>query len=376
MNKRTLAAGTAGFIAVAGIGLFLWNSWAGQKASAQASRGERTVPVMVAKAVKKPVPVRVEALGTVTTMASVAVKPRIDSEIMAVKFEDGARVKQGDVLFQLDGRSIEADMKRVEATIVSAEAQYEMAMRDVKRYTELVAKNAATQVALNNAETQANVSRALADSNKATLEGLKVQLGYCTIRASISGRMSMANVKVGNIARQADITPLATINQTAPIYVSFAVPQRVLPDVRAAITGETATLDVTVPGATDRASGPVTMVENTVDPATGMATARATMPNENELLWPGTLVNTALTLRSDARVTVPSSAIQLNQTGAFVYVVKNNTATVRNVKVERTVDGDAAIEQGLEEGEVVVTDGQLQLTNGTKVSIRSGKAES
>jgi multidrug efflux system membrane fusion protein len=280
------------------------------------------------------------------------------------------------VLFVLDSRSIEADMKRVEATIVSAEAQYEMAMRDVKRYTELVAKNAATQVALNNAETQANVSRALAESNKATLEGLKVQLGYCTIRASISGRMSMANVKVGNIARQADTTPLATINQTAPIYVSFAVPQRVLPDVRTAITGETAMLDVTVPGASDRASGPVTMVENTVDPATGMATARATMPNENELLWPGTLVNTALTLRSDARVTVPSTAIQLNQTGAFVYVVKNNTATVRNVKVERTVDGDAAIEQGLEEGEVVVTDGQLQLTNGTKVSIRSGKAES
>jgi multidrug efflux system membrane fusion protein len=100
------------------------------------------------------------------------------------------------------------------------------------------------------------------------------------------------------------------------------------------------------------------------------------MPNENELLWPGTLVNTALTLRSDARVTVPSTAIQLNQTGAFVYVVKNNTATVRNVKVERTVDGAAAIEQGLEDGEVVVTDGQLQLTNGTKVSIRSGKAES
>jgi RND family efflux transporter MFP subunit len=376
MNKRTLAAGTAGIIAVAGIGLFLWNSWAGQKASAQASRGERTVAVLVAKAVKKPVPVRIEALGTVTTMASVAVKARIDSEIVAVKFEDGARVKQGDVLFQLDNRSIEADIKRVEATIVSAEAQYEMAMRDVKRYTELVWKNAATQVALNNAETQANVSRALADSNKATLEGLKVQLGYCTIRASISGRMSMANVKVGNIARQADTTPLATINQTAPIYVSFTVPQRVLPDVRAAIAGETATLDVTVPGASERASGPVTMIENTVDPATGMATARATMPNEDELLWPGTLVNTALTLRSDPRVTVPSTAIQLNQTGTFVYVVKNNTATVRNVKVERTVDGDAAIEEGLEEGEVVVTDGQLQLTNGTKVSIRSGKAES
>src|SRR5690348_11467802 len=138
MNTRTLVAGTAGVLVAAGIGLFFWNSWAGQKASAQAPRNERTVSGVVAKAVKKPIPVRIEALGTVTTMASVAVKARVDSEIIAVKFEDGARVKQGDVLFQLDGRSIEADIKRVEATIISAEAQYEQAKRDVKRYTELL----------------------------------------------------------------------------------------------------------------------------------------------------------------------------------------------------------------------------------------------
>ena len=376
MNKRALVAGTAGLVVVAGIGFFLWNSGTGQKASAQSSRGGRTVSVLVAKAVKKPVPVRIQALGTVTTIASVAVKARVDSEITAVKFEDGARVKQGDVLFLLDSRSIEADIKRVEATIISAEAQYEQATRDVTRYTELLTKSATTQVTLNNAETQKNVSRGVADSNKATLEGLKIQLGYCTIRAPISGRMSMANVKVGNIARQADTTPLATINQVAPIYVSFTVPQRMLPDVRAALAAETAMLQVTVPGATERASGPVTMVENTVDPATGMATARATMPNENELLWPGTLVNTSLTLRSDPLVTVPSAAIQINQTGTFVYVVKDNTATVRNVTVERTVDDQAAIRQGLEDGEVVVTDGQLQLSNGTKVAIRDGKAGS
>lgn len=331
---------------------------------------------MVAKAVKKPVPVRIEALGTVTTMASVAVKARVDSEITAVKFEDGARVKQGDVLFLLDGRSIEADIKRVEATIISAEAQYEQAMRDVKRYTELLTKNATTQVTLNNAETQANVSRGVADSNKATLEGLKVQLGYCTIRASISGRMSMAAVKVGNVARQADITPLATINQLAPIYVSFTVPQRVLPDVRAAMAGETATVEASIPGSGARAQGAVTMIENTVDASTGMMTVRATMPNDDELLWPGTLVNAQLTLRSDPRVTVPATALQTNQRGTFVYVVNDNAVMVRNVKVERTVDGVSAIEQGLEEGEVVVTDGQLQLSNGTKVTIRGGAAES
>lgn len=376
MNKRTLVLGTVGIVAVAGLGFFLWNSWASQKASVQAPRGQRTVPVVVAKAVKKPVPVRIEALGTVTTIASVAVKTRVDSEIIAVKFEDGARVKQGDVLFQLDGRSIESEINRVEAVIIGAEAQFEQAQRDVKRYTDLVAKNATTQVTLNNAETQANVSRAVADSGKATLQGLKVQLGFCTIRAPISGRISMANVKVGNIARQADTTPLATINQVAPIYVSFTVPQRNLPDVRAAQAAETAMLEVRVPGASAKASGPVTMVENTVDPATGMATVRATMPNENELLWPGTLVNTALTLRSEPRVTVPAAAMQISQEGSFVFVVKDNVVSVRKVTVERTVDGMAAIEKGLEEGDVVVVDGQLQLSSGTKVSIRAPKAES
>src|SRR4029079_3301174 len=289
---------------------------------------------------------------------------------------DGARVKQGDVLFVLDSRAIETEIKRVQAVIAGAEAQFEQASRDVERYSDLVTKNATTVVTLNNEQTQVNISRATADSNKATLEGLRVQLSYCTIRAPITGRISMANVKVGNIARQADTAPLATINQTAPIYVSFTVPQRVLPDVRAAIAAETASLQAIVPGSDEQESGQVTMVENTVDPATGMVTIRATMPNQKEVLWPGTLVNTALTLRAEERVTVPASALQLSQSGPFVFVVKDGAATVRPVKVERTVDKVTAIESGLQEGTVVVTDGQLLLSNGTKVAIQSGNAES
>lgn len=377
MKKRTWIAGAAAGLALAGIGVFFWNGSSSQRAAAQAPRGDqRVVGVTAAKAVRQSVPVRLEALGTVTTMAAVAVKPRIDSEIIAVKFEDGQGVKQGDVLFVLDSRTIETEIRRVEAVIAGAEAQFEQASRDVVRYTDLVAKNATTVVTLNNAQTQVNVSRALAESNKATLEGLRVQLSYCTIRAPIAGRISMASVKVGNIARQADTTALATINQVAPIYVSFTVPQRNLPDVRAAIAAETASLVAVVPGSGARETGQVTMVENTVDPATGMATIRATMPNGKEVLWPGTLVNTALTLRAEDRITIPATALQLSQAGSFVYVVKDNTATVRTVKIERTVDGMSVVESGIEEGDVVVTDGQLLLSNGTKVTIRAGKAES
>jgi RND family efflux transporter MFP subunit len=377
MKKRTAIVGLLAGLALAGLGAYFWNGNASQKAAAQAGRGgQRAVPVTVTKATRQAVPVRLEALGTVTTIASVAIKTRVDSEITAVKFEDGARVKQGDVLFVLDSRAIETEIKRVQAVIAGAEAQFEQASRDVQRYSELVTRNATTVVTLNNAQTQVNISRATADSNKATLEGLRVQLSYCTIRAPITGRISMANVKVGNIVRQADTAPLATINQTAPIYVSFTVPQRVLPDVRAAIAAETASLQAVVPGSNAHESGQVTMVENTVDPATGMVTIRATMPNQDEVLWPGTLVNTALTLRAEERVTVPAAAVQLSQSGTFVFVIKDGAATVRPIKVERTVNKVSAIESGLEEGEVVVTDGQLLLSNGTKVAIQSGKAES
>lgn len=379
MKTRTLVVGVIVGLALAGAGFFYWNGSLAQRTAAEPARGGgggRVVSVTVAKSAKQSVPIRLDALGTVTTMASVAIKPRVDSEIVAVKFEDGARVKQGDVLFVLDSRSIESEIKRVEAVIAGAEAQYEQARRDVQRYSDLVTKNATTIVTLNNAQTQVNVSRALADSNKATLEGLKVQLSYCTIRAPISGRMSMANVKVGNIARQADTQPLATINQTAPIYVSFTVAQRNLPDVRAALAAETASLEAIVPGSDARETGQITMVENTVDPATGMVTIRATMPNQKEVLWPGTLVNTVLTLRAEERVTVPAAAIQLSQAGAFVFVVKDGAAVVQPVKVERTVGDITAIESGLQEGETVVTDGQLLLSNGTKVSIRGSQPQS
>jgi RND family efflux transporter MFP subunit len=371
MTRRTLGVAVVLALALAGAFVIFRDMWPGQNAAAQGPRAsQRTVPVAVAQAEKKSVPVRLEALGSVTTIASVAIKPRVDTEITGVHFADGARVKKGDILFTLDSRQIEAEIKRVEAVIAGAEAQLDQAQRDVTRYTELVARNATTQVTLNNAQTQVNVSRAVAESNKATLENLRVQLGYCTIRAPIAGRVGMATVKVGNIVRQADAAPIAVINQIAPIYVSFTVPQRSLGDVRQALAAETASVEAQVPGTNERATGQVTMIENTVDPTTGMMTIRATMPNQDEVLWPGTLVNTRLTLRNEERVVVPSVAVQQSQAGSFVFVVKDNTAQVRPVKVERTVDGMAAIESGLQDGETVVTDGQLLLSNGTRVTQR------
>jgi multidrug efflux system membrane fusion protein len=350
----------------------MWRSDAGLQ------NGPRIVPVEAIAAVTEDVPVRVVALGTVTPMASVAVKARLDSVITEVHFQDGARVKAGDVLFSLDDRQLVAEIKRVEAVIVGAQAQFEQARRDVERYSELVAKNATTVVTLNNAQTQVNIFGAAMESNRATLENLKVQLGYATIRAPISGRISAANVKVGNFVRSADATPLATIIQIAPVYVSFPVPQRVLPELRQALaqekTQESATVEAIVPGDARRASGRVSMIENIVDAATGTVIVRATMDNKDELLWPGTLVNVRVTLRMEKAVVLPSTAIQVGQEGSFVFVVEDGVARVRPIEVARTLDERTVIGRGLNGGETVVTDGQLLLVDGTQVTLRKPAA--
>jgi len=151
------------------------------------------------------------------------------------------------------------------------------------------------------------------------------------------------------------------------------VPQKNLPDIRKAIAAETATVDAIVPGEQKRASGQVTMIENTVDPTTGMAMVRATMPNQDELLWPGTLISIEMTLRNEEGVVVPSNAVQISQTGTFVFVVKDGAAQVQPVKVERQVGTESVIASGLNGGETVVTEGQLLLSNGTRVNTRSPK---
>jgi multidrug efflux system membrane fusion protein len=378
MKKRTLVLGAVVVLAAAGIAVATRGGFWSGGAVAQAPRqnAPRAVPVEVTTAVKKVAPVRIDALGSVTPIASVAVKPRIDSEIVGVHFRDGAMVNKGDLLFTLDSRAIEAQIRQVQGVLEGAKANLEQAERDVARYTELIAKSATTQVTLNNARTQVNIYRATVDSNIGQLENLNIQLSYCTIRAPISGRASMAAVKVGNFVRQADLTPLATIIQTAPIYVTFALPQGYLPQLRQALANETATIEAVIPGDPRRSSGHVTMIENTVDAPTGTVPVRATMPNTDELLWPGTLVNIQLTFREEEAVVVPSVAVQVSQTGSYVFVIKDDVATIKPIQVARVLGSDSVLASGLDGGETVVTNGQLSLANGTKVVIRTPKAGS
>jgi len=343
-------------------------------AIAQAPQSPRPVAVEVGTAAKKNMPVLLEGIGNVTTMASVAVKSRLDNEIVGVHFADGAKVNKGDLLFTLDTRAIEAQMRQVEGNIARDQAQLDGAARDVRRYTELVSKAATPVTNLENAQTQVATFSGALKADQAALENLRVQLTYCSIRAPITGRISMASVKVGNFVRSADTAPMAIINQTAPVYVTFTIPQKHLPDIRHALAAESANVEIIIPGDTKRANGVVSMIENAVDITTGMALVRATMPNEDELLWPGTLVTAQMTLRTENAVSVPSAAIQASQAGPFVYVVKDRKAVVQPVKIGRVVGNETVITDGLDGGETVVTNGHLLLTNGAAVTVREPKA--
>jgi membrane fusion protein, multidrug efflux system len=285
-------------------------------------------------------------------------------------------VKKGDLLFSLDARAIEAQIAQAEGNVARDQAQLEGALRDMRRYTDLVAKNATPVVNLENAQTQADSFRAAIKADQGALENLKVQLSYCTIRAPIAGRISAAAMKVGNFVRATDVAPLATINQIAPIYVSFAVPQRNLPDVRTALAAETATVEAIVAGDKRRPTGGLTMIDNTVDPTTGMISMRATFDNVDHVLWPGALTTMRLTLRYEEGVVVPAGAVLTGQAGTYVYVVKDKVTNVQRVTVARTNEKETVISEGLAGGESVVTNGHLLLSNGTKVSPREAKAGS
>jgi multidrug efflux system membrane fusion protein len=336
------------------------------------------VPVVVTKVAKKPLPIVIEAVGTVQAIASIQIKSRIDSQIMKVAVDEGALVKEGDLLFQLDSRTLRAQLGQIEAQIRKDQAQVAQAKRDVARFEELLAKNAGTVVNRDTAQTSLKAAEAQLEADEANKASVLTQLSYTEIRAPVSGRIGSINSKAGTVVRVGDnsaSSALATINQVDPIYVAFAVPQVFLPEIRAAM----AKGDVKVVALVDddrKQSGSIAFLENTVDPLTGTVTAKARIGNSNEGLWPGQFVKVEIVLGVEPEaIAVPAPAIQLGPQGPYLFVVKEGVAELRNVVVRRTQGGESVIGKGLEGGEQVVVDGQLRLVNGANVTIRPATPE-
>lgn len=331
------------------------------------------VPVVVMPVTREAMPVAVDAVGTVQSIASVQIKPRMDSQIMKVNVEEGALVKEGDILFELDARTLKAQLGQIEAQIRKDQAQVVQARRDLQRNEELLSKNAGTQVQRDNASTALKAAEAQLEADEASKASVQTLLTYTEIRAPVSGRIGSIANKAGAVVRTGDnsaTSTLATINQIDPIYVSFAIPQIILPDLRAAMAKGPVTVTAIIDDA-KKQSGEMAFIENTVDPNTGTVTAKARIANANELLWPGQFVKVEIVLgiESDA-ISVPASAVQLGSQGPFVFVIKDGVAELRQVVVKRTQDGRAVIGKGVESGEQVVVDGQLRLVQGASVTIR------
>ncbi len=366
----------AACVALIGAGLWWTFGGSGVTTAQQKKKGPPAVSVLTGKAQRKDVPFRVESLGTVQPLMTVVIRSRVDSQIVKVHFEDGAKVNEGDLLFTLDSRSIEAQILQAEATLARDKAQLEKAVRDLERVGGLAAKGTLSQVQEADAKTNVEVLKATVAQDEANLQNLRVQRTYYDVRAPISGRLGVANLRQGAFVRTIDTTnPLATINQIAPIYVAFGVPERFIPELRAA--GDKATVEVSFQSELSLSDGKVAFIENTVDPQTGTILVRGTFPNKDEKLWPGTLASVRVTLRTDPNlVVVPTEAVQSGQKGNFVFVVENNIARVKAVKVARSVDGESVISEGLNGNETVVTDGQLSLRDGSRVEIKTRQAGS
>jgi len=336
-----------------------------------AGRPQGPVPVRVAFATVKPTPMQFDTIGTVQTIASVAIKSRVDAFIDKVLVQDGQFVKAGDVLFQLDSRAAEAQLHQVEAMLARDQTQLVNAQRDVERYKQLVTKDFVSHQQFDTSSTTAKALEATVAADQAQLQNAKVLLSYYTIVAPIDGRVGLVAIKRGNSIKSNDV-PLATVNQIQPIYVSFALPQNNLPELRGAMAQGPVTVRVLPQG--DRGSpieGKVAFFDNSIDTTSGTINVRASFANDAQRLWPGQFVNVSVLVRMDeTALVIPQAAVQTGQNGSYVFVIKpDNTAETRPVAVDRSASGLAVISKGLKPGEKIVTDGQLRLSDGTRVQI-------
>jgi multidrug efflux system membrane fusion protein len=389
------------------------------------------VPVGVATVEQKVVPVQVNAVGNVQAFTTVALKSQVAGQIVRVHFTEGEEVKRDQLLFTIDPRPMEASVRQWEAnvakdraTLRSAEAalaqrraevaqteanlakdvaQMENARVQEQRYralvdqgliardqydqikTNMLALQATVQAdhaAVENAKASAQAAEAMVENaraainvNEAMVDTARIQLAYTTIRAPMEGRTGNLLVQSGNVVKGNDDSPLVVIAQVRPIYVSFAVPEQYLAELKKYRGEGRLKVEAQVEPGRAPVVGAVTFMNNTVDPTTGTIQLKATFANADHALWPGQFVDVVLTLTSGQAIVVPAQAVQPGQKGTFVFVVKaDNTVESRPVKVGRRVAREVVIEEGLKAGERVVTDGHLRLVPGVRVDIRPPKS--
>lgn len=346
---------------------------AGKSEGKQTGRtGAPAPPVTAALAIETEMPVILAAPGTVEPLATVAIKPRVDGQIVEVGFREGDLVAEGQVLFRLDDRLMKAQIQQAQANISRDEASLRDAQSILQRREVLVEKKYVTEASTETARHTVEALKAGIAAGRAQLEMQRTQLDYLVIRAPISGRTGSIGAKLGSTIRSQDALPLVTINQTRPITVSFSVPQTELALLRRALAAKS-TAQITVPGSRPATlTGTIGMVDNQVDKSTGTVQAKVVVENADEILWPGQAVELALTVeKMPGMISVPASAVLPAQQGMLVWVIDaDEKVAPRVVVVERIVGQTAFLREGVRAGERVVTDGQLRLAPGVSVNVQ------
>ncbi|WP_294356458.1 efflux RND transporter periplasmic adaptor subunit [Propionivibrio sp.] len=332
------------------------------------------VPVAVAQAVARDMPIRLQVVGRAEAFESVALKARVDGQVAALLFSEGQHVRQGDLLIRLDPADFAARLAQAEAGVARDEALLAKTRADTTRYMALKDRNFVSEEKVN--DTRTNEAAALANlrASKAAVEVARLQRSYTEIRAPISGVIGARLVFPGSTVKTNDTT-LAVINRVQPLHVSFPIPEKHLPRLRAAMQAGALKIEAQAPNdATGRFSGVVRFIDNAVDAATGTILVKAELDNADELLTPGQFLNVSLILDTLANaVTVPDEAVQQGAEGNFVYVVvSDGTVEMRRIETAASDAQTTAVAKGLATGETVVTDGHLRLTPGAKVKIKEG----
>jgi len=343
------------------------------RGSSNPARKPAALPqVVVATVTIQALPVIIAAIGNVEPYTTVAIKSRVDGQVVEVNFKEGQQVRKGEVLFRLDARPFEAALRQAEANLARDLASRERALAQERRYKDLLDKNFVSQDGYAQFRTNAQTADAVLKASQAAVETARIALDYCTIRSPIDGYVGKVLLQAGNLVKANDTVSLVVINQVRPIYASFAVPEQRLSEIRRYMTAGPLGVTVVDPERqVQLASGQLAYIDNAVDASTGTIKLRAVFDNADLALWPGQFVNVNLRLyeQKDA-IVAPSEAVQTGPQGEYVFVVgPDATAQVRKVAVSRTEGALSVIASGLAQGDRVVTRGQLRLSPGVKVVV-------
>jgi multidrug efflux system membrane fusion protein len=379
MNRRIHLSPLTLFLGLALLGIWLTTligCGGATSKSAQAGAKPQAIPVAVAAAEKKDVPVFLEGLGSVQAYNTVSLKSRVDGQIVQIAFKEGQFVKQGDLLLVIDPRPYQVQLEQVQAALARDQAQLKNAQLDYDRYQGLVKDGVIAQQQFDTQKALVNQLQGTVQTDQAAIDNAKLQLVYARITSPVSGRIGLRLVDIGNMVHATDTNPLLVITQLQPIAVVFTLPEDALPRVSQHMRGGPLTVEAySRDDATKVATGKLLTIDNQIDQTTGTGKLKALFDNSDNALWPNQFVNAHLLLETrKGAIVVPAAAIQRGPQGsAFTYVVRaDKTVEVRPVKVAFTQANMSAIDSGLAPGDLVVTDGQDKLQGGSLVDPHTG----